>query len=114
MAAGRGNGPDVAGLRLALWSGTCVPPLRPPGRASVRSWLDLERSTDRGRAFLHSLNPDHRVTRTAPANSDSVVLDDQHQVGAAFFEQHVDRRCVSMLGDVVQGLLRDPIDTRFD
>ena len=83
------------------------------GRAAVRRRLDLEGTTHAGGPLPHPRQPDHPRGRSGGPDADAVVFDDQDEVLAALFEQHVDREGARMLGDVVQRFLRDAIDGRF-
>ena len=85
---------------------TVVPP---PGVGSISM-----RAAHRGSTLPHPGEADHGFARAARKESVAVVFDDEHNrlprvaPGATLTDARV-----RMLGDVVQGLLRDAVDARF-
>ena len=72
--------------------------------------LDFQRAADGGGAFPHAGQADHCFARQHRVESRRHRLRRRARGFAALLEQHVHRARARMLGDVVQGLLRDPID----
>src|ERR1051326_7575419 len=88
------------------------------GRALARLALDLDRAADECRAFTHpdESQPAIRARHLHPFEVEAapVVLDDQHRVAVASFEQEVNVRRGGVLRHVVQGLLHDAVEVRLD
>ena len=87
------------------------------GRAAAFGGFDLDAAADQCDPFFH---PDNSSSAADVARSrfvdnveaNAVILDDKDDAVVAVFEENADAGCISVLGDVVEGLLRDAVIQR--
>src|SRR3954469_23287643 len=89
------------------------------GRAPLFTGLDAEMSVDQGSSFLHSQQPQPLAAALfidcrREIESDAVILDDRDHLVRSPLDNHADARRSGMLDDVVQRLLHNPVNRRFD
>src|SRR5688572_1992463 len=86
------------------------------GRTVAGRRLDLQGGANQRRTFLHAqqTEPAAVAVHSGQVETDAVILDDQRDLIGPPLENDLHVAGARVLGDVVEGLLRDPVERRLD